>query len=248
MSLWNYSDKPFSGKVAVVTGGARGIGRATIGLLTELGASAASFDIMAPDDQGSTVPSALNLNVDVADADAVREGVTRVTRELGTVGILVNNAGFTRDAYLSKMSDENWDRVLRVILDGAYHCSKAVIDGMRGQSWGRIINMTSRSHLGNPGQANYSAAKAGLIGFTRALALESGKSGVTVNAVAPGYVATEALQALPTFGLLEERASSTPVGRMGTPQEIASLVAFLASDEAAYITGETIHATGGRYA
>jgi 3-oxoacyl-[acyl-carrier protein] reductase len=249
MSLWNYSGKPFRGRVAIVTGGANGIGRATVRHLAELGAAVASFDVSAREQRDAAEPECLDLEVDVTDPGAVREGVASVERELGRVGILVNNAGFTRDAYLSKMTDENWKLVVRVVLDGAYNCTKAVIDGMQAQQWGRVINMASRSHLGNPGQANYSAAKAGLLGFTRAVALESGKFGVTVNAIAPGYIATDALRALSSFPQLEERASSaTPVRRMGTPQEIASLVAFLASDEAGYITGETIHATGGRYA
>jgi 3-oxoacyl-[acyl-carrier protein] reductase len=146
------------------------------------------------------------------------------------------------------MTESDWDAVVDVVLKGAFLCSKAVLPGMLGNKWGRIINISSRAHLGNPGQANYSAAKAGLLGFTRALALENGKYGVTVNAVAPGIVDTPAIRGLSHFEKVRENAErTTPIPRLGTVEDIADSVAFLASDRASYISGEVLHVTGGRY-
>ncbi len=196
----------------------------------------------------ATGKRAIGLTADVVDLEAVRGAVARVRERLGDVGILVNNAGFPRDAVLSKMDPSDWQRVIDVILTGAFNCCKAVIDPMREAGWGRIVNMSSRSHLGNPGQVNYSAAKAGLLGFTRALALESGRFGITVNAVAPGFVETEGMLALDNYGVLKQRSvDKAPLRRVGQPEEIADTVAFLAGPRAAYITGETVHVTGGRY-
>jgi 3-oxoacyl-[acyl-carrier protein] reductase len=169
-------------------------------------------------------------------------------RAFGTVHVLVNNAGFPRDNYLTKMPESDWDAVIDVVLKGAYLCSKAAVPHMIGQKWGRIINISSRAHLGNPGQANYSAAKAGLLGFTRALCYEDGKFNITVNAVAPGFIETELVQSLPSYDAIKERTiRSTPVPRLGHVRDIADAVLFLASERAGFITGEVLHVTGGRY-
>lgn len=241
------------GRVALVTGAARGIGRACAQALYDEGAAVALLDMdpavadtaKALDASGERV---IGLTADVVDLDGVRAAVAQVRERLGDVGILVNNAGFPRDAVLSKMDPADWQRVIDVVLTGAFNCCKAVIDPMREAGWGRIVNMSSRSHLGNPGQVNYSAAKAGLLGFTRALALESGRFGITVNAVAPGFVETEGMLALENYDVLKQRSvDKAPLRRVGQPEEIADTVAFLAGPRAAYITGETVHVTGGRY-
>ena len=154
-----------------------------------------------------------------------------------------------RYGFLTKMTEEDWNLVVDVILKGAFLASKAVIPHMIAQRWGRVINISSRAYLGNPGQANYSAAKAGILGLTRSLSLEEGRYNITVNAIAPGFMETEMVQALPNFPQIKERAiKSTPIQRVGQPSDIADAVAFLASERASYITGETLHVTGGRYA
>ncbi|MQA13853.1 MAG: SDR family oxidoreductase [Pseudonocardiaceae bacterium] len=243
------------GRVALVTGAAQGIGLACAELLLERGARTALLDM----DPAAVVAAAQRLDpsgervlaveADVTDLPAVQAAVDTVCHRFDDVGILVNNAGFPRDAYLSKMAPEDWHRVIDVVLTGTFNCCQAVIESMMGQQWGRIINMSSRSHLGNPGQTNYSAAKAGLIGFTRALALESGAFGITVNAVAPGFVETEGMTRLENYDVLKQRSvDKSPLKRVGQPEEIATTVAFLAGPGAAYITGETVHVTGGRYA
>ncbi|ALE73508.1 3-oxoacyl-ACP reductase [Pseudonocardia sp. EC080610-09] len=241
------------GRVALVTGAARGIGRACAQALYDQGAAVALLDLdpgvvdtaTAVDPTGRR---AIGLTADVVDLAGVRSAVEQTRAHLGEVGILVNNAGFPKDAVLSKMDPADWQRVIDVILTGSFNCSKAVIDPMRTAGWGRIVNISSRSHLGNPGQTNYSAAKAGLLGFTRALALESGRFGITVNAVAPGFVETEGMLALDNYDVLKERSvDKAPLRRVGTPAEIADTVAFLAGPRASYITGETVHVTGGRY-
>jgi 3-oxoacyl-[acyl-carrier protein] reductase len=243
-----------AGRVALVTGAARGIGRACAQALHDQGAAVALLDLdpgvadtaKAVDPTGER---AIGLTADVVDLAGVRAAVAETADRLGDVGILVNNAGFPRDAVLSRMDPADWQRVIDVILTGAFNCSKAVIDPMRDAGWGRIVNISSRSHLGNPGQTNYSAAKAGLLGFTRALALESGRFGITVNAVAPGFVETEGMLALGDYDVLKQRSvEKSPLRRVGQPEEIAETVAFLAGPRAAYITGETVHVTGGRYA
>ena len=241
------------GRTALVTGAARGIGRACAIALLAQGARVALLDMdpevpdvaKALDPTGTTT---MGVVADVVDLVAVRAGVDTVRERFGDVAILVNNAGFPRDAFLSKMDPVDWQRVIDVVLTGTFNCCKAVIDPMRAGGWGRIVNMSSRSHLGNPGQTNYSAAKAGLIGFTRALALESGAFGITVNAVAPGFVETEGMVSLDNYEVLKQRSvDKSPMRRVGRPEEIADAVAFLAGPRASYITGETLHVTGGRY-
>jgi len=190
---------------------------------------------------------ALACRADVTSREEVGAAVDRARARFGHIDILVNNAGFARDAYLTKMKEEDWHAVLDVTLQGAFHCSRAVLPGMMQNKFGRIINIASRAHRGNPGQTNYSAAKAGLIGFTRSLALESGKFGITANAIAPGVISTPRMRQRPDYHELTERAKqNTPVARLGEPEDVASAVAFLASSLAGFITGETLHVTGGR--
>lgn len=242
------------GRTALVTGAARGIGRACAAALLDQGAHVALLDMdpAVSDTAKALDPSgerALGVVADVVDLSAVRETVAKVSEQFDHVSVLVNNAGFPRDAFLSRMDPADWQRVIDVVLTGSFNCAKAVIEPMMAQRWGRIINISSRSHLGNPGQTNYSAAKAGLIGFTRALALESGSFAITVNAVAPGFIETEGMTALENYDVLKQRSiDKSPLRRVGQPEEIADTVAFLASPRAAYITGETVHVTGGRYA
>lgn len=176
------------------------------------------------------------------------DAVARIAEHWKSPDILVNNAGFPKDGFLTKIAVADWRNVVDVILVGAFNCSRATIPAMHAARWGRVINISSRSHLGNPGQTNYSAAKAGLIGFTRALALESGGFGVTVNAIAPGFIETEGMLALENYAVLRERSvAKSPLKRVGQPSEIADAVLFLASDRAGYITGDVMHVTGGRY-
>lgn len=240
------------GRVALVTGGARGIGKATAAALLNEGARVAILD-MDRDAIEQTVmelgaEQAFGVVADVTDLDAVTAAVAEIDGRFHSPDILVNNAGFPKDGFLTKVSVEDWRRVVDVILVGAFHCARATLPAMHARRWGRVINISSRSHLGNPGQTNYSAAKAGLIGFTRALALESGGFGVTVNAIAPGFVETEGMLRLDNYEVLKERSvAKSPLKRVGRPDEIADAVAFLASDRAAYITGDVIHVTGGRY-
>ncbi len=238
------------GKVALVTGASRGIGRAIAELLVERGATVIGT---ATSENGAAAISeylgengkGLALNVtDVASIDAVLKSITD---EFGAVDILVNNAGITRDNLLMRMKDEEWLDIMETNLTSIFRLSKAVLRGMMKKRAGRIINIGSVvGTMGNAGQTNYSAAKAGVIGFTKSMAREVASRGVTVNTVAPGFIETDMTKALND----DQRAatlSQVPAGRLGDPREIASAVAFLASSEAAYITGETLHVNGGMY-
>lgn len=240
------------GRVALVTGGARGIGKATAAALRREGALVAVLDLHADAVDRAAADlgeGAIGVVADVVDLDAVTAAIATIEARWHSPDILVNNAGFPKDGFITKVPVEDWRKVVDVILVGAFHCARATIPAMHARRWGRIINISSRSHLGNPGQTNYSAAKAGLIGFTRALALESGGFGVTVNAVAPGFVETEGMLGLDNYDLLKDRSiAKSPLKRVGQPEEIADAVAFLASDRAGYITGDVLHVTGGRYA
>lgn len=245
-------DLGLTGRVALITGGARGIGKASAVALAREGARIAILDLDrdAVDETVDSLGSdnAIGVVADVTDLDAVDQAVAEIDARFHSPDILVNNAGFPKDGFLTKIAVDDWRRVVDVILVGAFHCARAVLPAMHSRRWGRVINISSRSHLGNPGQTNYSAAKAGLIGFTRALALESGGFGVTVNAIAPGFVETEGMLALDNYDVLKERSiSKSPLKRVGTPDEIADAVAFLASARASYITGDVMHVTGGRY-
>jgi 3-oxoacyl-[acyl-carrier protein] reductase len=248
----------FDGRVAIVTGSARGIGAGIARRFAEEGASVAVLDL----DESQAAATAAELPVqgdaravgigcNVSDSASVDAGVARVIEELGGVHILVNNAGITRDNLLFKLSEDDWDSVMNVHLKGAFLMSKAVQKTFVDQKYGKILGLSSVSANGNRGQANYSAAKAGVQGFTRTLALELGKFGVNVNAIAPGFIATEMTDdTARRLGLDVEdframNAEANPVKRVGHPEDIAAAAAFLCSDEASYITGQTLYVDGG---
>lgn len=247
-------DLGLSGKVAIITGSARGLGAATARRPAQEGAKVIVTDILA--DQAQATAEALRgeglaahcIAGDITKGADVQRLVDETVAHFGGVHVLVNNAGFPRDKYLVKMSEEDWDLVITVMLKGAFLAAKAVMPHLIAQGWGRVINISSRAHLGNPTQSNYSAAKAGLIGMAKALAQEEGRYGVTVNCVAPGFMETEMVQALPTYETIKERAvQAQPIKRVGRPDDIADAVAFLASERAGFISGEVLHVTGGRY-
>lgn len=247
----------FADKVALVTGAAQGLGAATALRLAEEGATVAVVDITAERAQG-TVDAitakggrALALGCDVSVTEQADATVDRVAEEFGKLDVLVNNAGVTRDNLVFKMTDEDWHQVLAVSLTGSFLMSRAAQRHMVEARYGRIVSLSSRAATGNRGQSNYSAAKAGIQGLTSTLAIELGRYGITVNAVAPGYIATAMTAATAArVGMSaedhqESAASRTPLGRVGQPEEIASVVAFLASDDASYVTGQTLYVTGG---
>ena len=247
----------FSDRVAVVTGAAQGIGAATAARLAAEGARVAVVDLdpgrskSAADEITAAGGEAVGIGCDVTDADAVTAMVEQVVQTYGRLDILVNNAGITRDNLLFKMSAAEWNAVLTTNLTSMFHCCQAAQRHMVDARYGRIVNLSSRSALGNRGQVNYAAAKAGVQGLTATLAIELGPFGVTVNAVAPGYVATAMTAATAErVGSSAEKhqelvAAQTPLRRVAQPGEIASVVAFLASDDASYVTGQTLYVNGG---
>jgi 3-oxoacyl-[acyl-carrier protein] reductase len=249
--------KRFEGKVAIVTGGAQGIGAAIAGRLASEGAAVAVADLTA--ERGAeTVESivkdggrAVAYGADVSKTEDVQTLVAAVVAEFGRVDILVNNAGITRDNLLFKMTDEDWDSVINVNLRSAFLMSREVQKHFVAQKYGKIVSLSSRSALGNRGQANYAASKAGVMGLTATLSIELGPFGVNVNAVAPGYIATAMTDATARrIGLDPEQlktaaANETPVRRVGYPEDIAATVAFLAADESSFISGQTIQVNGG---
>jgi 3-oxoacyl-[acyl-carrier protein] reductase len=239
-------------KVAVVTGSSRGIGKAIALKLASRGAKivvnyrtnaeAAREVVEAIGAQGG---QAIAVQADVTDADDAKRLVKTAQSTYGRLDILVNNAGTTHDTLLIRMSEQDWDLVINTNLKGVFHCTKAAMRPMMRQHYGRIVNVTSVAGLaGNPGQANYSAAKAGIVGFTKAVAKEVGSRGITVNAVAPGYIPTDLTADLPQE-LVDKAIDMTPLGRPGTSEEIAHAVAFLVSDEASFITGVVLRVDGG---
>ncbi len=243
------------GKVAIVTGSGRGIGAETARALAEEGARIVVTDIDAQASAESCAAltrdgfNAIGVAADVTKADDVSRLVQAALDAFGSVHVLVNNAGFARDARITKLSEADWDAVVDTVLKGSFLCTKAVVPVMAAQHWGRVVNISSRAHLGNPGQANYSAAKAGILGFSAALALELGRDGITVNTIAPGFIETDGVRKLPHYQKIKDNAiARTPIGRLGVPRDIASAVTFLASEAAGYVTGATLHVTGGRYA
>ena len=246
----------FTGRVAVVTGAARGIGAATARRLAGEGAAVAVLDLDAAQAERTAADlgagRAIGVGCDVADKASVEVAIGRVAAELGGLHVLVNNAGITRDNMLFRMTDDEWDSVISVHLRGAFLVTRAAQGLMVEQKYGRIVNLSSVSALGNRGQANYSAAKMGLQGFTRTLAIELGPFGVTANAVAPGFVVTtmtdDTARRLGTTPehLQAAAAEATPVRRVGQPEDIATAISFLASEEAGFITGQTLYVDGGR--
>ena len=236
-------------KVALVTGGTRGIGAAiSIALKNDGCKVAATYS--SNSDAANTFASENGIDVfqwNVADAAACEAGVKQIEEKLGAVDILVNNAGITKAAMAHKMSVEQWDDVIRVDLDSVFYMTRCVLEGMREKSFGRIITISSiNGQKGEMGIVNYSAAKAGVIGFTKALAQETARKNITVNAIAPGYINTELLADTPEK-VMESILSKIPVGRLGTVEEVSRIVTFLSSEEAGFITGSTISANGGQY-
>ena len=237
-------------RVALVTGGTRGIGRAISVALRDAGHRVVA-NYHGNDEAARRFREETGIPVyrfDVADFESCREAVARIQREVGPIDILVNNAGITRDVTFHRMTPEQWNAVIRTNLDSMFNVTRQVIEGMRERGFGRIINISSiNGQKGQIGQTNYSAAKAGVLGFTKALALENAKKGITVNAVAPGYIDTEMVRAVPQDVLEKVILPQIPVGRLGTPEEVARCVVFLAADEAGWITGATITVNGGQY-
>jgi 3-oxoacyl-[acyl-carrier protein] reductase len=244
----------FDGRVAVVTGAARGIGFGTASRFAEEGAKVAILDL----DEAQAAEAAarlgeghLGVGCDVSDSEAAEAAVEKVVSELGGIHILVNNAGVTRDNLLFKMTAEDWDMVMNVHLKGAFNMTKAAQKHFVEQKYGKILNLSSVSALGNRGQANYSAAKMGIQGFTRTLGIELGPFGINANAVAPGFIVTEMTDATARRLKMEPEqlqamnAEHNPVRRVGKPEDIAAAAAFLCSDEASYITGQTLYVDGG---
>jgi 3-oxoacyl-[acyl-carrier protein] reductase len=246
-----------SQRVAVVTGAARGIGAGTARQLAADGFAVAVLDLKEGD-SGATVDAirqaggtALAVGADVSDADQVKAAVDKIAAELGGPTVLVNNAGVIRDNMLFKMTDDDWDTVLGIHLRGSFLMSRACQKYMVDGRWGRIVNLSSSSALGNRGQANYSAAKAGLQGFTKTLAIELGQFGITANAVAPGFIATDMTAATAArMGIGFEdfqkaAAASIPVRRVGTPDDVAHVISFLVSEGAGFVSGQVIYVAGG---
>jgi len=236
-------------RVAIVTGGTRGIGEAISLALKEAGVTVAA-NYAGNDERAREFSERTGIKAykwDVADYDAVQTGVALVAEELGPVDIVVNNAGITRDGTLLKMTYQMWKEVMDTNLGGCFNMAKAVFPGMRERKWGRIVNIGSiNGQAGQYGQVNYAAAKSGIHGFTKALAQEGARVGVTVNAIAPGYIDTDMVAAVPA-DVLEKIVAKIPVGRLGQAHEIARGVAFLCSDEAGFVTGSTLSINGGQH-
>jgi acetoacetyl-CoA reductase len=237
-------------RTALVTGGSRGIGEAISIALKDAGYNVAA-NYGGNDEAANAFKEKTGIPVykfDVGDFDACAAGVAAVEADLGPIEVLVNNAGITRDGMLHKMAQENWNAVIRTNLDSVFNLTRCVIEGMRGRGFGRIVTISSiNGQKGQMGQANYSAAKAGVIGFTKAVAQENAFKGITANVIAPGYIGTEMVRAVPEEVLKTKILPLIPVGRLGEPEEVARCVVFLAADEAGFITGSTLSANGGQY-
>jgi acetoacetyl-CoA reductase len=237
------------GRVALVTGGTRGIGEAICVALKDAGYNVAAN--YGGNDESAKAFSQRNAipvyKFDVSDFEAVEASITQIEQEIGPVEVLVNNAGITRDGTMHKMNFEKWDKVIQTNLASCFNTCHAVINGMRERGFGRIVNIGSvNGQAGQYGQVNYAAAKSGIHGFTKALALEGATKGITVNAVAPGYVATDMVRAVPE-DILVKIIKTIPVGRLGEPEDIARSVIFLVADEASFITGSTLSVNGGQH-
>lgn len=243
----------FKGQVALVTGGARGIGKTIAVNLAKKGVSLAIADVSV-DSAGETARELASMGVktsalrlDVSKSDQVVKAFEDILSEFGRLDILVNNAGITKDGLVLRMKEEDWDAVININLKGVFLCSKEAVKVMVKQKYGRIINIASVvAFMGNPGQANYSASKAGIVGLTKTVAREYASRGITANAVAPGFIATAMTDAL-AENVKQEMLKSIPVGKFGSVDDVANAVAFLASPESGYITGHVIHVNGGMY-
>ncbi len=243
----------FRGQIALVTGGARGIGKAIALCLARKGANLAIADI-SPDSAGQTAAEieslgvkALPVALDVSKSSEVSKAVEAVVKEYGRLDVLVNNAGITKDGLIIRMKEEDWDAVITINLKGVFLCSKEAVKVMVKQRYGRIVNIASVvAFMGNPGQANYSASKAGIVGLTKTVAREYASRGITVNAVAPGFISTAMTDAL-AENVRQDMLKSIPTGKFGTVDDVANAVVFLSSPEAGYITGQVIHVNGGMY-
>jgi len=238
--------KRLENKIAIITGGSAGIGAATAVKFAEEGAKVIIWDL--DEERGNALAAQLNatfMKVNTAIYAEVEAAAKATYEQYGRIDILINNAGITRDSSLKKMTPEQWQLVIDVNLSGVFYCAKVISEYMLQNGWGRIINASSVVGLyGNFGQTNYVATKAGIIGMTKTMARELGKKGITVNAVAPGFIATEMVAAMPE-NILEGMKAKVPIGRLGDPAEIANVYAFLASDEASYINGHTLSVDGG---
>jgi len=237
------------GRVAVVTGGTRGIGKAISLALRDMGMTVAA-NYAGNSEKAKAFTDSTGIAAyrwDVGDHEACLDGCAQVASDLGPVDVVVNNAGITRDGVLMKMSFEDWNEVMRINLGGCFNMAKAVFPGMRERGWGRIVNIGSiNGQAGQYGQVNYAAAKSGIHGFTKALAQEGARYGVTVNTIAPGYVDTDMVAAVPA-PVLEKIVARIPVGRLGHAEEIARGVAFLCSEDAGFVTGSTLSINGGQH-
>ncbi len=241
------------GQVALITGAARGIGESISRLIAIRGANVVIADVnieeakSTAEDIAKTGVRTLPLRLDVSDSTDVTEGFKKIIEEFERLDILVNNAGITRDSLIMRMKDEDWDAVININLKSVFLCSKEAVKIMSKQRYGRIINIASVvAFMGNPGQANYAASKAGIVGITKTIAKEYAGRGITSNAVAPGFIKTAMTDTIPEK-IKEEMKNAIPLGRFGEVDEVANAVAFLASPEAGYITGNVIHVNGGMY-
>ena len=243
----------FKGQVAVITGGARGIGKTIAEALAGKGVNIVIADISAEQAQGTAAEierlgvKATGAGLDVSKSEEVVNVFGEIAKDYGKIDILVNNAGITRDGLIMRMKEEDWDAVININLKSVFLCSKEAVKVMAKQRYGRIINISSVvAFMGNPGQANYSASKAGIVGLTKTTAKEYASRGITANAVAPGFITTAMTEALPE-NVKEDMKRAIPLGRFGATDDVANAVVFLASPEAGYITGQVIHVNGGMY-
>jgi 3-oxoacyl-[acyl-carrier protein] reductase len=241
------------GQAAAITGGARGIGMAIALDLAGRGVDIAVADIIEEQAQETAGEleklgvKSMAVKMDVSDSESVASAIANIKEKMERIDIFVNNAGITRDGLVMRMKEEDWDSVMDINLKSVFLCSKEVIKVMAKQRYGRIVNIASVvAFMGNPGQANYSASKAGIVGLTKTIAKEYASRGITVNAVAPGFITTAMTDALPE-NVKEEMMKAIPLGKFGTPEDVAAAVSFLASPEAGYITGQVIHINGGMY-
>ncbi|MBI1811680.1 MAG: 3-oxoacyl-[acyl-carrier-protein] reductase [Nitrospirae bacterium] len=243
----------FKGQVAVITGGARGIGKTIAEALARKGVNIVIADISSEQAQGTAAEieklgvKATGVGLDVSKSEEVAKVFGEIAKDYGKIDILVNNAGVTRDGLIMRMKEEDWDAVININLKSVFLCSKEAVKVMAKQRYGRIINISSVvAFMGNPGQANYSASKAGIVGLTKTTAKEYASRGITANAVAPGFITTAMTEALPE-NVKEDMKRAIPLGRFGATDDVANAVVFLASPEAGYITGQVIHVNGGMY-